>query len=148
MSTGAPARPTASRSSVTSRRTCAGLWQFRWKRMKPSGLASQKKSRSAAASVGPAQPKMTAAELRFDKEAADPAAFQLVAATLRLGGIGDGPGLDAVEGAALAEIDPRRREAQAAQKIGLALAQPLPSLLRVRGGSDRAELEEIALPYR
>src|SRR5579883_470887 len=103
MSTGASARPTLSRRSATSLRTCAGLSQFRWKRMKPRGSASRKKSRSAAASAGPAQPKMTAAGLRLDKEAADPAPLQLVAAALRLGGIGDGSRLDAVESTALAE---------------------------------------------
>src|SRR5215472_4842375 len=120
MSTGASARPTARRSSATRLRTCVGVSQLRWNRMNPRGSASRKKSRSAAESVGPAQPKMTAAGLRLDKEAADPAALQLVAAALRLGRIGDRSDLDAIEGAALAEIDPRRDETQRAQEIALA----------------------------
>src|SRR5690348_9238934 len=121
MSTGAVARPTVPRNSATSARSCAGFSQLRLNRMKPRGSASRKKARSWAESAGPAQPTISARGSRLDNDAPDAAAFQFAAIALFCRRIPDRPGLDAIEGAARAEIDAVRAQGERAQYVAIAV---------------------------
>src|SRR5580658_713402 len=117
MRTGASPRPIASRIAATRPRTWSGDWQLRWNRMKPSGSASRKNSRSSRVSDGPAQPKIAARGSRLGKDAPDAATPEFLAVARRDRLVCHRPCLDAVVDSVPAEIDPLGLEGQLAENV-------------------------------
>ena len=123
MRTGASARPTAARKSVTNCDNCSGAAQFRAKTINPSGLLARKKSCSAASSRGPAQPKITARGIWIgvgewdsvgDNEAADVHGFQLPANIVGFAARSERPNPHAVPDAFVTKIDAYHNDAHRA----------------------------------
>src|SRR5471032_3074981 len=115
--------------------------------MKPSGLAERKNSPSSGVSAAPAQPKMTARgwliALRANDNAGDLAALELAAQPLGRGGVGDRRRLDAIIGAAVAEIGARPHGGQIAEQVAVPLADFLPFQTGSLPAPQGAELQAI-----
>src|SRR5207245_1955193 len=153
ISTGASARPTDWRSPATRERTWSGFSTLRANRMKPSGSAARKKSRSSAVSEVPAQPKMmeaviaAAARSKPHRQALLLLRFQLFAYLLGLRRIGQRAGLDAVVDSLGAEVGPLHGQLQGTESIGELLLQLGPLRLGEIDRLHRPELDAVALGW-
>src|SRR5579864_9172937 len=112
--------------------------------MKPTGSASRKNARSSGLSEGPAQPKMTALGSGFGKKAPDAALAKLRAEPFGLGRVGDRTHVNAIEHAAIAQVDAIDRDRERAHEIAVLPFDAIPCLLRNLRRLHRAELETIA----
>src|ERR1700730_8545463 len=116
------------RNEATNSLTWSGELQLRRNRMKPTGSAARKKSRSKALRLSPEQPRMTARGASSRNDAPDIAPFQLAAEPVRIR-ICDRGCLDAVEHPLVTEIgaDGRRRNTCEQIRIGPLDAIPFPA---------------------
>ena len=151
----APARRRGRRCRATRRRgarTWSGSSQLRWNRMKPSGSASRKKSRSSGVErrAGAAEDGARHGGSRLDKDAPDAcaASARRSRARPRRHRRSARPGCDS-----RCRVSPRsardRGEAQLAEQIALLVASAGPiRACAASARAHRAELQAIALPPR
>src|ERR1700730_5994961 len=133
------------RSEATNSLTWSGELQLRRNRMKPTGSAARKKSRSKALRLSPEQPKMTARGASLRNDAPDIAPLQLTADPV---GVGDGGRLDAVEYPLVTEIGTDRDRRKATEQIRIRPLDAIPFLACHVLAAHRAELDPGSAGFR
>src|SRR6202047_3990587 len=133
------------RSEATNSLTWSGELQVRRNRMKPTGSAARKKSRSKPSRLSPEQPKMTARGASLRNDAPDIAPLQLTADPV---GVGDGGRLDAVEYPLVTKIGTGRDRRRAADQIRLGPLDAAPSLACDVLAAHGAELDPGSAGFR
>src|ERR1700738_2758415 len=133
------------RSEATNSLTWSGELQLRRNRMKPTGSAARKKSRSKAFRLSPEQPRMTARGASLRNDAPDIAPLQLAADSV---GVGNGDRLDAVEHPLVTEIGTDGRCRNTREQIRIRPLDAIPFLACHVLAAHRAELDPGSAGFR
>src|SRR5204862_6884744 len=126
------------RSEATRSRTCSGELQLRRNRIKPTGSATPKKSRSEGVRRSPEHPRITASGALSGNDAPDVAPLQLAAHPLC---IRDGGSLDAVKHALFAEIGTNWCGRRTSEQVWIGASDTIPFLMPGFLTAPRSELD-------